>query len=168
MSEPEFKIKNRDWARKEFPRQLLEAARKYHGRSPGDDYGIYAEIAVHADVSRSAVTRWMNGSVPRVDTILQLADAYGVDPERLVGNDTAPSEGFSSSDVEARIPYERLTKVLSVMSELRRSADTQVSDDWFAEATVKVLRMVENDPGMSQDAITGAAYRLLRNGPEPE
>lgn len=165
MSESDFKVSNRDWAQQEFPKRLLEVARQYHGRSQGNDYGINAKIAAHVGVSRSAVTRWMSGAVPKVDTILHIASAYDVTPDSLVGNDTAPRDGFSTRDVEARIPYDRLTKVLSVMSELRRSTDAELTDEWFAEATVRVLKMVESDPSMSEDAITGAAYRLLRNDP---
>lgn len=155
-----FSIHSAQWAKEKFPERLVAAALRHHRRDPDNTYGINALIAQDAGVDRSAVTRWMKGAAPKLETILHLADLYDVSPDHLVGNDDLPHEGFSRRDLESRLPYDTLIKVLRIMSELRTS---RVSDDWFAQSTVELLKMVESTPDMSDDAITGAAYRLLRS-----
>ncbi len=159
MPNPDFSIANRDRAKRIFPKRLLEAAARAHGGG----YGINAAIAERVGVTRSAVTRWLDGtSLPRLEMVLRVADAYHVDPDYLVGNDDAPGEGFSLESVEMRISRDTLHKVLRLMSEVRNDLGAGLSDEHFAKATVEVLRMVERDPDTPDDMIIGAAYRLLK------
>ena len=162
MAETTFTIADRQLAKREFPRRLMRAALRHYGCSPDNSYGINAKIADDAGVDRSAVTRWLKGALPKAEKVLLLANAYGISPDQLVGNDNTSAPTSRLRTVEAQMQYSTLIKVLRIMSELR---PTQVNHEWFAQATVEVLQMVESDPTMTDDAITGAAYRLLRNGP---
>lgn len=159
MPKNDFTFANRDRAKRVFPERLLEAASKEHGSG----YGIKAAIADKIGVTRSAVTRWLDGtSLPKLDMILRIADAYHVDPDYLVGNAGDPEQGFSVDSVDMRIPRDTLHKVLRLMSEVRNDLGAGLSDEHFAKATVEVLRMVERDPEIPDDMIIGAAYRLLK------
>ena len=87
MTDTKFEIANRARAKALFPKRLREIALKAHGYTPGDDYGLNADIAKRCNVTRGAVTRWFDGAVPKILTLLTISEAYNVDPGWLVGND---------------------------------------------------------------------------------
>ncbi|NIC05232.1 helix-turn-helix domain-containing protein [Billgrantia bachuensis] len=165
MSDESFQVTNREWAKREFPKRLLRLAIEEHGYSEGEHYGVNKDIADRLGVSRSAVTRWLNGSVPGIENLLAIAKAYKTTPDYLVGNDNAPPGKFDFGILESNIPRPLLLHVLTVMSELRASAKN-LTDEWFAEATVRLLERVSENPDMSRHEIMGLAYELLRNGPD--
>ena len=43
------------------------------------------------DISKSAVSHWKNGSVPRAEVIKAIADFFGVSPDYIVKGDKAPA-----------------------------------------------------------------------------
>lgn len=165
MSNEPFKVANREWAKKEFPKRLLRLAIEEHGYSEEDYYGVNKDIAERLGVSRSAVTRWMSGVVPGIENLMAIAKAYETTPAFLVGNDDAPPGRFEFDVLESTIPRPLLIHVLTIMSELRASAKN-LTDEWFAEATVRLLERVSENPDMSKHEIMGHAYDLLRNGPD--
>ena len=165
MSDSDFQIASRGRAKSLFPRRLREVALKAHGYTPGDDYGLNADIAKRCGVTRGAVTRWMDGAIPKLETLMTISAAYNVDPGWLVGNDASDEEGLPA--LSTRLSYETVAKVLRIMSEVRRDAGADLGDDQFASASVEIMRMVERDPAMPEYAITGAAYRLLKGSLEP-
>lgn len=165
MSESDFQITSRARAKVLFPQRLREVAGKAHGYMPGDDYGLLADIAKRCDVTRGAVTRWMAGSVPKLETLMRISEAYAVDPGWLVGNDDGGAGEVAA--LSSRLSYDTVAKVLRIMSEVRRDAGRDLDDDSFASASVEIMRMVERDPAMPEYAITGAAYRLLKGSLEP-
>ncbi|SDL78502.1 Helix-turn-helix [Modicisalibacter muralis] len=167
MGSEEFRVANKEWAKREFPKRLLRLAIEKHGYSEDDHYGVNKDIAELLGVSRSAVTRWMGGVVPGIENLMAIADAYETTPAHLVGNDDAPPGQFSLSALEESIPRPLLIHVLTVMSELRTNA-TNLTDAWFAEATVRLLELVSQKPEMSPQEIMGHAYELLKKGPAGE
>lgn len=166
MSTTELSVRNAEWAERVFPARLKEAAKKRLGYNEGDKESklvtrTYEILTTTLDVSRPTVSRWLSGdSFPRIEHILAIADCLEVDPDFLVGNTDADQAGFSLAALEARIPYDRVLQVLRIMSEIR--GKDEIPDDRFAEAGVKMLQMVERDPDMSEDALIGAAYRMLK------
>lgn len=165
MAEAGFQIASKARAKTLFPQRLREVALKAHGYLPGEDYGLLADIAARCGVTRGAVTRWMSGALPKLQTLITISEAYNVDPGWLVGNDVSEPEGMPA--LSSRLTYETVAKVLRIMSEVRRDAREDLSDDAFASASVEIMRMVERDPAMPEYAITGAAYRLLKGSLEP-
>lgn len=166
MDDAGFQITNKARARQVFPKRFREVAARSHGYDLGDDYGLNADIAARLRVDRSAVTRWMGGSLPGIKNLLRIAEAYNVSPNYLVGNDNDVS-AFTMRR-EGGLSWEQVMRVLRIMSEVRQDAGRDISDDRFAEASVEILRMVEADPSMPEYAITGAAYRLIKgNGASP-
>lgn len=165
MGSERFQVANREWTKREFPKRLLSLAIKKHGYTGAEHYGVYKDIAGKLGVSRSAVTRWMSGAVPGIENLMAIASAYDTTPDYLVGNDDAPPGQFSFSVLEDQIPRPLLLHVLTVMSELRASAKG-LTDEWFAEATVRLLELVSQNPEMSRQEIMGHAYELLRDGPQ--
>jgi len=157
---PGFHITSRARAKELFPRRLRRVASEAHGYTHGDDYGLLADIAKRCDVTRGAVTRWMGGALPKLETLLTISEAYNVTPDYLVGNDEAPGETLPA--LSTRLSYDTVAKVLRIMSEVRRDASSDIGDHEFAAASVEIMRMVERDPAMPEYAITGAAYRLLK------
>lgn len=163
MNDYDFQITSRARAKEVFPRRLREVAGKAHGYAPGDDYGLNADIAKRCRVTRGAVTRWFAGSLPKLETLITISEAYTVDPAWLVGNDIDQVQnGEGMAPLSSRLSYETVAKVLRIMSEVRRDAGADLSDNDFASASVEIMRMVERDPAMPEYAITGAAYRLLK------
>lgn len=165
MSDSDFQIASRGRAKALFPKRLREVAGKAHGYASGDDYGLNADIAKRCKVTRGAVTRWMAGSLPKLETLMTISEAYNVCPGWLVGNDV--DEGEDLPALSSRLSYDAVAKVLRIMSEVRRDAPADLSDAAFASASVEIMRMVERDPAMPEYAITGAAYRLLKGSLEP-
>lgn len=166
MSEAEFKIANKEWSKREFPKRLMKVAMERHGYTPNDRTGVNMDIARMCGVDKSMVTRWLKGVMPRSATIFRIADAYKVSPDYLVGNDDAPEGGFSVSDLESRIPEAALLNVMRIMYEAQDDIQPKPTKERFAEASLAVLRLVERDPGMPEYAISGAATHALKHGPE--
>lgn len=166
MHDREFKIASKATAKRLFPKRLRGVADRAHGYDPGDDYGLNADIAERVGVTRGAVTRWMAGVVPRISTILALADAYNTSPDYLVGNDEREKQ-FSLQEIESRLPYDAMMRVLRIMSEVRRDMKSDPPDELIAAVSVEVMQAVERDPNMPEDDIAAEAYRLLRKGISP-
>lgn len=166
MSDAEFKIANKEWSKREFPKRLMKTAMEYHGYTPNDKTGVNVDIAKKCNVDKSMVTRWMKGVMPRASTIMRIAEAYGVSPDYLVGNDDAPEGGFSVSELESHIPEEALLNVMRIMYEAQNDIDPKPSKERFAEASLAVLKLVEREPRMPEYAISGAATHALKRGPE--
>lgn len=139
-----------------------------HGYAPGaSQRGLVTAIHDHTGISKATVSRWLDGSMfPGIERLLLLSERYGVSPDELVGNDEAPhGQPFSMQALDSAIPRPLLIHVLTIMSELRASAKN-LTDEWFAEATVRLLERVSENPDMSRHEIMGHAYDLLRNGPD--
>lgn len=165
MSEADFRVANKEWSKREFPKRLMQVAMERHGYTPSDRTGVNMDIARMTGVDKSMVTRWIKGVMPRASTILRIADAYKVSPDYLVGNDDAPEGGFSVSEMESHIPEAALLNVMRIMYEAQDDIDPKPSKDRFAEASLAVLRLVEREPGMPEYAISGAATHALKHGP---
>lgn len=169
MADEKFTIANKEWARKRFPERFRNAAMRKHGYTPGASLrglvrDVYLEL--EARVTKATISRWLDGSMfPGPDKLLLISEKYGVSPSELVGNNDAPeSTDFSFEQLEQLLPRPLLIHVLTIMSELRASAKN-LTDEWFAEATVRLLEKVSRNPEMSKQEIMGHAYELLRNGP---
>lgn len=165
MGESGFNIASREWAKREFPKRLTKIAMKKHHYSPGDTFGINQDIANACGVDKSMVTRWLKGALPRASTILRIAEAYGVSPDYLVGNDDAPEGNFSINDLQAEMPYEAIQNVMRIMYEAQEDLPNKPSNEEFAQAAVEVLRLVSSEPNAPEYAIYGAAVRSLKHGP---
>lgn len=165
MGESGFIIANREWAKREFPKRLIKVAMDKHHYSPGDTFGINQDIATACGVDKSMVTRWLKGALPRSGTILRIAEAYRVNPDYLVGNDDAPTGGFTMDQVQAEMPYEAIQNVMRIMYEAQEDLPHKPSNDEFARAAVEVLRLVASEPNVPEYAIYGAAVRSLKHGP---
>ena len=168
MSEPGFKIANKEWAKREFPKRLLKVAAERHGYPLHDTFGLNQEIATKFDVDKSMVTRWLKGAVPRAATLLKIAEAYGVSPDWLVGNDTVPEGGFTLADVEAQLPFDTIQNVMRLMYEAldKMPESDRPGREAFGAACVEVLKLVVTHPDIPEYAIYGAAQRSLTHGPE--
>lgn len=166
MVEADFRIANKEWAKREFPKRLLKVAMEKHGYTPNDNTGVYTAISRRCNVDKSMVTRWMKGVVPRASTILRIAEAYNVSPDYLVGNDDVPEGGFAVSELESNIPENTFLNVLRIMYAAKDDIDPRPSDERFAEASLAVLKLVERDPRMPEYAISGAASHALKHGPQ--
>lgn len=170
MAETKFTIANKEWARKQFPGRLRKIAMKAHGYTPGSSQrGLVTAIHEKTGVSKATISRWLDGSMfPGIERLLLLSDRYEVTPDELVGNDDVPhGQEFSMDALEKVLPRPLLLHVLAVMSELRASAKN-LTDEWYAEATVQLLERVSENPEMSRHEILGLAYELLRDGPAQE
>ena len=55
-------------------------------------------LARSAGVSSSAVTKWRNGSLPRMSTLRAIADRYGVTVDWLLSDDPLPSKWDSKKE----------------------------------------------------------------------
>lgn len=165
MTNKAFRVENREWTKRHFPVRLLEAARERHGFTPNDDFGINQKIADACGVDKSMVTRWLDGAVPRAATVLRIAEAYNVDPDYLVGNDTLPAEGYSFDDLDTRLPFETIQNVIRLMYEAQASLDKKPTTEEFSQAAIEVLRLVEREPNLPEYAISGAALHSLKHGP---
>ncbi|HET8789951.1 MAG TPA: helix-turn-helix transcriptional regulator [Modicisalibacter sp.] len=167
MTDEQFTVSSAEWAKRVFPARFKEVAKKRHGYKEGESESklnkkVSDLLNTKTKASKATVSRWMSGKAfPRIESILIIADLYDSDPGYLVGNNDADEAGFSLAAIEARIPYEKVMQVLRIMSEIRGSDG--MSNEHFADAGVRMLQMVEREPGMSEDAITGAAYRMLRS-----
>ena len=53
------------------------------------------------DISKSAVSHWKNGSVPRAEVIKAIADFFGVSPDYIVKGDRAPATAADAICVPA-------------------------------------------------------------------
>ncbi len=165
MTNKAFRVESKEWAKRHFPARLLEVAMERHGYSAQDTYGINNDIARLCGVDKSMVTRWLAGAVPRAATVLRIAEAYKVDPDYLVGNDSLPAGGYRFDDLETRLPFETIQNVIRLMYEAQDSLDKKPTNEEFSRAAVEVLRLVEREPGLPEYAISGAALHSLKHGP---
>lgn len=80
-------------------------------------------VAIELNVSRATVNYWKNGNVPKQDTLIKIANYFGVSVDYLLGNETdfkSQTESVISDDdikfalwgdVSDEIPNDKLQEV---------------------------------------------------------
>ena len=56
-------------------------------------------VAIELNVSRATVNYWKNGNVPKQDTLIKIANYFGVSVDYLLGNETKETPAADSDEI---------------------------------------------------------------------
>ena len=56
-------------------------------------------VAIELNVSRATVNYWKNGNVPKQDTLIKIANYFGVSVDYLLGNETKEAPAADSDEI---------------------------------------------------------------------
>ena len=74
-------------------------------------------LVVHLGISKSNVTNWKCGKVPKSDTVKRIADYFGVSTDCLLGNtDIKEKPAADSSELLARLSDPKFRELVQILS----------------------------------------------------
>jgi predicted transcriptional regulator len=93
-------------------------------------------ISKDLDIAQSAVSNYLNGRIPRADTLLQIADYFGTEPNALISGDAS-----SISATPGLFGGESATMLADLKNDL---AEAEASVKKIEEALNSVVAEVKN------------------------